>query len=240
MKNMELLWEYQEIDLALEKRRKELADTPTRRKLVQITGVIKNAQNALAEMENTARVQQNSISELDGKNKALIADLEDLSKDMGYYSECGDDELDQKEIEEFIKNCEKANEASGAVKKQLTSLKNELEQSEKQIVEQIQRLKAAKVKYDALRAEYETEMKDNSGETAELEAKLKEKEAALGSELMAEYRRIKGIRQNPVAMLRDNRCSGCRMQLPERVTTDITGTDRIVECENCGRILVII
>ena len=117
MKNMELLWEYQEAELALEKQKRELANTPTRKKLVQLKNVITASQKVLAEIENSSLVKQNLISELESKNRELVADIDDLAKDMGYYTECDDEELDQKEIEEFIKNCEKVNEQAASVKK---------------------------------------------------------------------------------------------------------------------------
>ena len=239
MKNMELLWEYQEAELALEKQKRELANTPTRKKLIQLKNVITASQKVLAEIENSSLVKQNLISELESKNRELVADIDDLAKDMGYYTECDDEELDQKEIEEFIKNCEKANEQAASVKKKLTSVKAELEENEKQIREQFARMKTAKLKYDELRARYDQEMKASGGATGEMEKAIAVLEQKLDPAVVKEYKRIKGIRQNPVAILNDNRCGGCMMQLPSKVTTDVAGSDAPVKCENCGRILIL-
>ena len=61
----------------------------------------------------------------------------------------------------------------------------------------------------------------------------------ISPEIIAEYTRIKGFRANPVAVLEDNRCNGCNMQLPAGVAVQIAKGDKIITCENCGRILII-
>ena len=72
---------------------------------------------------------------------------------------------------------------------------------------------------------------------------LKEKLAAMEKQvpeiLISEYKRIKGFRPNPVAILSENRCGGCNMQLPSGVAAAVMSSDKPVECENCGRILIL-
>ena len=40
-----------------------------------------------------------------------------------------------------------------------------------------------------------------------------------------------------MAKLINGQCSGCFMSLPSATLLDIRSGDRIVECDNCGRIL---
>ena len=239
MDTLALLWDYQQADLALEAFRKELKDTPTRKKLVKLQRFIHSAQAKIGEMESAYRVTQNKISELEGQLKALNEDMVDLSKDIGYYSECGDDELDEKEIGALVKNCEANFESISHVKKQLLAIRQELEGGEKTLKDLFLKMKAAKQEYDVLKVQYNKELEGGAGQGKSLEEALKAAEAKVDPGFLAEYKRIKGFRANPVAVLSENRCSGCRMQLPASVTTQVLSSDKPVTCENCGRILII-
>jgi len=237
--DMNALWEYQRIDLELEKYQKEVKNTPTRRRLVQLQRFVRDSQSRLSEMENTAVVKQNSILELEAQNTALAADLEDLNQDLGYYSECDDEELDIKEIEQMVKNCEKTYDAIAQVKKQVTRLKQEVEASDRATRELIAKMRAAKEEFDMLRVEHEKELAGGEDEEKELKKKLAAAQKAVPAGVLAEYTRIKGFRANPVAVLSGNRCGGCNMQLPANVATKVAASDKPVTCENCGRILIL-
>ena len=53
------------------------------------------------------------------------------------------------------------------------------------------------------------------------------------------YKAIRSQRFPVLASLRNDQCSGCNMSLPSAVAKQLQGSDEIVECENCGRILYI-
>lgn len=240
MEHWKLLWEYQNADMELESFERKCKDTPTRKKLVKLQRFVQASQLKLAEMENNFRIQQNKISELQIQDRALRADLEDLRKDMGYMNECDDEELDEKEVAALVKNCEKTHEAIVGVKKHLSQIKQEIEQSDKQLKELLQKMVAAKNEYDVLRQEHNKELEASADDIAALKAKMQEAEAKVLPELVAEYKRIKGFRPNPVALLEDNRCSGCRMQLPSGVASQVANSKKPITCENCGRILILL
>ena len=239
MDNLQILWEYQQADRDVERCEKELKNTPTRKKLVKLQRFLQASQNKIAELEKMAVVKQNTLSDLETQNKALLEDLEDLNKDIGYYSECGDDELDQKEIEQLVKNTEKTYDAIVGLKKQVSKIKQEVEGSDKAVRELLQKMVAAKNEYDGLRVEYNKEMEGSSGALKELKEKLAAMEKQVPEILISEYKRIKGFRPNPVAILSENRCGGCNMQLPSGVAAAVMSSDKPVECENCGRILIL-
>jgi hypothetical protein len=71
------------------------------------------------------------------------------------------------------------------------------------------------------------------------EKEVEEIEKQIDPKYVAEYKRIKGFRANPVAVFKDSRCGGCMMQLPSSTTGKILGASTPFVCENCGRILII-
>lgn len=73
---------------------------------------------------------------------------------------------------------------------------------------------------------------------AEVAARRKEVEAALDPELHDKYDRI--FRNKPhralVAVVNDS-CQGCNMKLTAQILNDLHKDDRILYCENCGRLI---
>ncbi len=59
----------------------------------------------------------------------------------------------------------------------------------------------------------------------------------LDPQLLAKYRSIKQHCTPPMAKLVNGQCSGCFMSLPSATLLEIRNGSRIVECDNCGRIL---
>ena len=55
--------------------------------------------------------------------------------------------------------------------------------------------------------------------------------------LLAEYKKIKKNRLNPLAKVNEDRCSGCNMTIPSLTLRKIKEGEGIIECESCGRIL---
>ncbi|MFR9208628.1 MAG: zinc ribbon domain-containing protein, partial [Lachnospiraceae bacterium] len=155
-------------------------------------------------------------------------------------SECDEEELDEKTIKEMVDNCYKLFEKINSAKKEITKVKQQLDADDRAVKELLAKMKKAKEEYDALMIEHKKEVDAGQEKLSVFKKKLDEAEAKLPKEMIDEYKRIKGFRQNPVAKLENNRCSGCRMQLPASVERKVMEEDRLILCENCGRILVVL
>lgn len=239
MENLDQLWEYQAMQLELEKYDRTVKDTPTRRKLVKLQRFLQQGQKMLADMEKAAKVKQDKITEIEKKNKAYMDDLEDLDKDFSYYYECDPEELDEKEILQAVKEAEKLGDNVASMKKLLTQMKQEIEASDNKVRDSLAKMRSAKTEYEELYAVYQKEMEEVSGELERRKAIVDEAASKLPKDMLAEYNRIKGFRTNPVAILSNNLCGGCNIQLPSGMSTLAKNSDKLIECENCGRILYI-
>ena len=69
------------------------------------------------------------------------------------------------------------------------------------------------------------------------EAYLEKEAAKLDKADLEKYRQIKLHCTPPMAKLVNGQCSGCFMSLPSATLLEISKGERIVECDNCGRIL---
>ena len=116
MENLQQLWQYQQVDMELDAYKRKIQDTPTRKQLVKLKRFMQNSQSKISDAESKAVVKQNALTELNAQSKKLIAEMEEVSKDIGYYSECDDSELDQKLVQELVKNSEKISDAAAHVR----------------------------------------------------------------------------------------------------------------------------
>lgn len=239
MDNLALLWDYQQADIELKECESRIINTPTRKKLLQLKKFYQNGQAKLVELEKSATVKKNLISEIDAKNKLYEADMQDLNQDLGYYSECDEEELDEKTVKDMVENCQKLFEKINLTKKELSKTKQQIEAEDKAAKELLSKMVKVKEEYDALMIEHKKEVEASQEELNSFKEKLNVAESKLPKSIVDEYKKIKGIKQNPVARLQNNCCSGCRMQLPANVTGKVTASDKLILCENCGRILVV-
>ncbi len=238
MENLQQLWQYQQVDMELDAYKRKIQDTPTRKQLVKLKRFMQNSQGKISDAESKAVVKQNALTELNAQSKKLMGEMEEVSKDIGYYSECDDSELDQKLVQELVKNSEKISDAAAHVRSEIAKIREEILQTDKLIREILLKMRTAKAEYDQLKVQYEVAA--GSGELKELEEKLEQAGQGISGEVLDEYRRIKGIRPTPVAILQDNRCDGCKIQLPSGVASSVANSDKLVHCENCGRILIVL
>ena len=237
--NMELLLKYQSIDAEYMEFESKLKDTDTRKQMNQRKRAYKNAHDKLQELEQNCKLKNARIADLEKQLKSLNDDMEDLDKDISYYSECDDDELDAKEIKLMAVNAEKILDSITKVRKMLVQLKTELAEEAKTVKTLVVKLKNAKSEHDELKAVYEQELSVGEPRRKEFEQRLSEIESKLSPDVMKEYKRIKSLKTNPIAIFKDSRCSGCNMQLPSNVGAKISASDKPVFCENCGRILAL-
>lgn len=240
MEQWNQLWEYQQKDMALDQFKAALKDTPTRKRLVKLQRYLKNSQKKVNNMEARALQMQGEMQSIEKQYAGLEAELEELEKDISYYSECDDDELDTEQAKTLIKQATAVVNKSGKLKEDLQSMHDEVEQADKTVRELLQKMLSAKKEYDMLKVEHQKELDSGSGEQQALENAVKEAAQNISPEILAEYSRIKGFRPNPVAILENSRCNGCNMQLPAGVSGRILKGDGIVTCENCGRILIVL
>ena len=66
-----------------------------------------------------------------------------------------------------------------------------------------------------------------------------EEAKGIDPELLEKYKAIKRHSTPPITRIHDDRCGGCNMQLPAADMNKIRTGAPYVECENCGRIILV-
>jgi predicted nucleic acid-binding Zn-ribbon protein len=91
-----------------------------------------------------------------------------------------------------------------------------------------------------VRARHQENLADLDSQQARREAERTTRAAAFPEALIALYERKRAAKGIGAALLRARRCGACRLELDRRVMSAIkdTAPDEVVECEECGVILV--
>lgn len=86
---------------------------------------------------------------------------------------------------------------------------------------------------------YDEEYKQASVKLEALKKKVADEAKGIEPELLDKYKAIKRHSTPPITRIHDDRCGGCNMQLPAADMNKIRTGAAYVECENCGRIILV-
>lgn len=232
---VQLLWEYQQIDLQAANVEKKLRGSETRKKLLQARDYIMDAQNLMKKMEADAGELRISYDSIKQKNDLLVSELSSL---MGYISE-SDRNTTMQELERMRKEVA---EIQGNLNKHERDLQQIIERLSK-IESNVNKISAnvpkAKRDYTDLKEVYDKEAAVTMAEAAPFRQKMQALEVKINPKILQRYNNIKKTRANPLAPVRNSRCTGCNMELPSVTLKQVVETGTLLECENCGRLLFI-
>lgn len=91
---------------------------------------------------------------------------------------------------------------------------------------------------EANREELKTKSDLTDAKQAELEAARADLIKHVGQRYLRKYERILNARKSAVVAIDRSACGGCHKQLSPQNIYEIQQMDKMIECENCGRILV--
>ncbi len=235
MDTYQQLWAYQQADMAADRYEREIKRSPNRQKLVKHREFLLQQQEAMHRIEADVETMGERLEAI----RAEIIRLEEELKDL-------QDTLTEEEpetIEIARKSLSYAQKLCGAITKceqDLNKIKKDAEARERQQHEV--RVRAAKVRaeFDQLKAVYDEEYKEQTAALSKLRSAANKAADGIPSELMDRYKQIKLHSVPPIAKLLDsNRCGGCNMNLPQVILRNIRMGEKSVECENCGRIVLV-
>ncbi|MBC8530925.1 zinc ribbon domain-containing protein [Gehongia tenuis] len=231
MQNLDMLLEYQNLDLQLDQLEKKLRQDPTRLKLLKVRNFFNEKQKQLQNMDQSAEQQQKLFLTLQKEIKLATEQLLDLKEEQQ------DEELDLHGLQDLRKRTESLLDVLVKREKELKSIVDAWSTVESRLRRMNAQIVAAKRDYAELKKEYDDIFKNYQKQMAPYQAKKKDMEGDLDPELLKRYKRIRSARPNPVAPIVNNQCSGCNMELPSAMLMMMREAPRPMECENCGRIL---
>ena len=232
MRQLDKLWEYQQADKKVADYETEIRQFPLRVQLLKLRNIVADQQTVVRGMENDANKALERLEELSTQRDRAAETFEQISKDLeaNAYETAA-------QVRKAIQQMTDAETALKNAEKELAKMVSHSQMMENRYKEV--RFKAGKARdeYTRLKATYDKEFEK---QTAQLE-ELKKQRAEVGEQVdpkyMERYKAVRGQCFPAMARLNNDQCSGCNMSLPSAVAKQLQGSDEIIECENCGRIL---
>ena len=122
---------------------------------------------------------------------------------------------------------------------ELAKMRKDSEARDRQQREVRVRAAKARAEFDRIKVIYDEEYKVAAVKLETLKKKVAKEAEGIDPALMEKYKAIKRHSTPPITRIHDDRCGGCNMQLPAADMNRIRTGAPYVECENCGRIILV-
>lgn len=232
MEQLDYLWNYQELDLKMDELNDQKKNSPLRKELYRSIRYLKNQQKNIEKLNN----------DIDKKNHVynrILHDFVSISNSLKQVEEVlnSGDINSFKQLDQIEKKILEAEEKLTEKKRELTVLMQDMNSLNKKLQVITTRLQKGKKVYEKNKEDYDLAVKELDNQYKELKAKRDRYKVELNNALLKKYESIKNSHATVMAEIDQDRCGGCNMALASLVIQNVKDNARVIECENCGRIL---
>ena len=234
MDQLHLLWEYQKADMEVDKLEASIRRSPVRQKLVKYRDYYAEQQTAMKRIESEVATMQDRLEALKDAIKMTDEQMRSLHGKME-----SDPPQNSGEVQNFLSDAKRLQNNLNAYEQEIKRIRKDAADRERQQHDVRVRAAKAKSEFDKLKLTYDDEKREKDQELEALRAAARAKAEGIEPAYMERYRDIKKHSVPPLATLLGDQCSGCNMSLPSSVSRKVKAGEP-VECETCGRLLIII
>lgn len=229
---LDKLWQFMQVDMEADRFEAKMRQSEKRQTLIK-------QRNLLLELQNNMKKLEGEVAAMTDRLEAVRDDSERLQKVLnGLMEELEKDPPKSvEEVEVKMEPVQRLMENLTRYEQEIGKMLKDAENRDRQ--QRDIRIRAARTKadYDQLKGEYDVEFKRDTATLKEMRARTEQEAKKIDAELLAKYREIKQHSTPPMAKLIDGQCSGCFMSLPSATLLAQKEGDRLVICDNCGRII---
>ena len=228
MEQYELLWQYQQVDMELDQYEKEMRGNSNRKELIKHRDFLKEQQEVLKKIEADVEIMSDRMEALADEIERLNGSVAEAAANFEA-NRPEDLEEAKKQLITTISRYEG----------ELAKMRKDSESRDRQQREVRVRAAKARAEFDRIKVIYDEEYKQASVKLEALKKTVAEEAKGIDPELLEKYKAIKRHSTPPITRIHDDRCGGCNMQLPAADMNKIRTGAPYVECENCGRIILV-
>ena len=229
---LDTLWQFMQVDMEADSFETKMRQSPNRRKLIKSRDFLKDQQANMKKLESDVAVMQDRLEAVQDEAERLEKVLAGLNEEF-----TANPPATVEEAQKQAESVQKLLETLTRYEQELQKMRKDADVKDRQQKEI--RVRAAKTKqeFDQLKLEYDKEFKADTAKLQKMRANTEEEAKKIEPQLLEKYKSIKQHCTPPMAKLINGQCSGCFMSLPSATLLEIRDGTRIVECDNCGRIL---
>ena len=234
MEQYELLWKYQQVDMELDRYEKEMRGNSNRKELLKHRDFLLEQQNVLKKIETDVEVMSDRMEALADEIKRLSGSVAEATAN---FENNRPDNLE--DVKKQMASIQKLIATITRYESELAKMRKDSEARDRQQSEVRVRAAKARAEFDRIKVIYDEEYKVAAVKLEELKRKVAKEAEGIDPDLLEKYKAIKRHAAPPITRLHDDRCGGCNMQLSAADKDKVRSGVPYVECENCGRIILI-
>lgn len=221
---------YQEKDSELLKIEQEIAGSEERKKFVQTQSFLKKASEKLDKLEAQS---QAILTQLDALNKRY-AEISETLKDFDHLDDLVDGGAD---LSFYQRNLTQLIEKIKTIKGEIAALVSSAKEAAEEYQSMKKKVIAAQKQYPELQAAYKQFKSSKQERTDAISKELETLSKGIDSEVLRKYQAKRSERIFPIICeIKADRCSKCGIEL-SIADKEKVAAGKVVECENCHRIL---
>ena len=234
MEQYELLWKYQQVDMELDRYEKEMRGNSNRKELLKHRDFLLEQQNVLKKIETDVEVMSDRMEALADEIKRLSGSVAEATAN---FENNRPDNLE--DVKKQMASIQKLIATITRYESELAKMRKDSEARDRQQREVRVRAAKARAEFDRIKVIYDEEYKVAAVKLEELKRKVAKEAEGIDPDLLEKYKAIKRHAAPPITRLHDDRCGGCNMQLSAADKDKVRSGQPYVECENCGRIILV-
>ena len=234
MEQYELLWQYQQVDMELERHEKEMRANPNRKELLKHRDFLLEQQNVLKKIEADVEIMADRMEALADEIVRLNVSVAEATAAFE-----ANRPTDLEEAKKQIASIQKLVATLSRYEAELTKMRKDAEARDRQQREVRVRAAKARAEFDRIKLIYDEEYKNASVKLEELKNKVAKEAQGIDPALLEKYKTIKRHSTPPITRVHEDRCGGCNMQLSAAEKDKARSGVAFVECENCGRLILV-
>lgn len=228
------LYEFQNLDMELHNYEAALKKSENRQKLIKARNILlegqktaENYEKAIEDLKKGIEVKVNTYNEFKSQLDEIVKKDEALDK------------TDLQAIAAVKKEAETHNYKLRDMQNDIINSLKKINDNEKSYYNLMVILKKAKDDYIEYKEKHQTEQDESKEKIEAYKKQISEAEKTVDKDLLEKYYEKKKNCFPVVAKVKSEQCGGCFVMLPSLVINNIKQSENIVECENCGRILIV-
>ena len=229
---LDVLWQFMQVDMEADRFENRMRQSENRQKLIKQRNFLMEQQANMKKLENEVAVMQDRLEAVRDEADRLEKVLGSLTAEIE-----ANPPQSAEEAQARMESVQKVGDSLAPYEQELVKMRKDAEAKDRQQKEVRVRAAKTKAEYDALKGVYDKEYKADLQTLHEMRARTEAESKKVDPDLLERYRNIKQHCTPPMAKLVDGQCSGCFMSLPSATLLELKAGERIVECDNCGRIL---
>ena len=234
MHQYELLWQYQQVDMELDQYEKEMRASSNRKELLKHREFPLEQQSVLKKIESDVEIMSDRMEALADEITRLNGSVAEATANFE-----ANRPQDLEEAKKQIASMQKLLTTISRYEAELAKMRKDSEARDRQQREVRVRAAKARAEFDRIKVIYDDEYKVAAVKLDALKKKVAKEAEGIDPALMEKYKAIKRHSTPPITRIHDDRCGGCNMQLPAADMNKIRTGAPYVECENCGRIILV-